>query len=199
MVIATYIHTSEDTSAVATEEEVKLLEKTEKKLQIVNSVQNLLDRLVSLRSAAKFISLEIQKELCGPLKVYRRDMAAAIVLYFHILAGSLISKTPLPPYFPSARIARIRVINRLRQSSDTMPLTGGAGLEYRNLYWYAYMSSMEEIIEELENLSVLVKLITGKPKLLHRIGAMGDERNKEGQDEGVEDEGAKGRSMGYEG
>jgi len=46
-------------------------------------------------------------------------------------------------------------------------------MEYGNLALYAYMSCTEEVIEELENLSTLVKHVTGQHKKGHgrKVGA----------------------------
>ncbi|RKP33768.1 hypothetical protein BJ085DRAFT_39803 [Dimargaris cristalligena] len=41
-------------------------------------------------------------------------MTAAILINFYALAGALRSKTPLPPYLPSGRAARIRLISQIR-------------------------------------------------------------------------------------
>ncbi|RKO91809.1 Fusaric acid resistance protein-like-domain-containing protein, partial [Blyttiomyces helicus] len=49
-----------------------------------------------------------------PVLKFRRDMFAAILMYFHILSGSLIAKTPLPQFLPAARAARWRLVTQIR-------------------------------------------------------------------------------------
>ncbi|KAG0200550.1 hypothetical protein BGX33_010913, partial [Mortierella sp. NVP41] len=83
---------------------------------IVQCCQNILDRMVSMRMAAQFLSTEVRDLVTGPMNYYRRDMVGALLLYFSVLSSSLASKAPLPSYLPSARMARLRVIYNVRQA-----------------------------------------------------------------------------------
>ncbi|KAF9923506.1 hypothetical protein FBU30_006443 [Linnemannia zychae] len=128
--------------------------------QIVQCCQNILDRMVSMRMTAQLLSIEVRDLVTGPMNYYRRDMVGALLLYFSVLSSSLASKTPLPPYLPSARLARLRVIYLVRQAiSAHQEITGKD--QYTYIYYYAYSSALEEVIEELELLAILIKPLVG--------------------------------------
>ncbi|KAG0033128.1 hypothetical protein BGZ82_006233, partial [Podila clonocystis] len=142
--------------------EPRLKEKFPMKLykQIVQCCQNILDRMVSMRMAAQLLSPEVRDLVTGSMNYYRRDMVGALLLYFSVLSSSLASKTPLPPYLPSARMARLRVIYNVR-----MAIAGHQAATSQNhytyIYYYAFSSALEEVIEELELLAILIKPIVG--------------------------------------
>ncbi|KAG0277126.1 hypothetical protein BGZ95_006470 [Linnemannia exigua] len=127
--------------------------------QIVQCCQNILDRMVSMRMAAQLLSTEVRDLVTGPMNYFRRDMVGALLLYFSVLSSSLASKTALPPYLPSARMARLRVIYNVRQAIAAHQAETGED-HYTYIYYYAFSSALEEVIEELGKLySVMVKLL----------------------------------------
>ncbi|KAG0347760.1 hypothetical protein BG004_007016, partial [Podila humilis] len=128
--------------------------------QIVQCCQNILDRLVSMRMAAQLLSPEVRELVTGPMNYYRRDMVGALLLYFSVLSSSLASKSPLPPYLPSARMARLRVIYNVREAIAAHQAQTGED-HYTYIYYYAFSSALEEVIEELELLAILIKPIVG--------------------------------------
>ncbi|KAH8557090.1 hypothetical protein BGW37DRAFT_537718 [Umbelopsis sp. PMI_123] len=139
--------------------------------EMIITTQNLLDRLCNLKCAVVDMPIEVRKKTINPsVYLYRRDMTAALLLHFHTLSVSLKAKKPLPAYMPSARLARIRLMNRRREyhgdSTDTM-------VQFKYLTWFAMASSSEEIIEELEHLTVLIRYITGESKNSHLIRTSG--------------------------
>ncbi|KAG0360038.1 hypothetical protein BG005_011645 [Podila minutissima] len=142
--------------------EPRLKEKFPMKLykQIVQCCQNILDRMVSMRMAAQLLSPEVRDLVTGPVNYYRRDMVGALLLYFSVLSSSLASKTPLPPYLPSARMARLKVIYNVRKAiAEHQAVTSQN--HYTYIYYYAFSSALEEVIEELELLAILIKPIVG--------------------------------------
>ncbi|KAG0089303.1 hypothetical protein BGZ92_004935 [Podila epicladia] len=142
--------------------EPRLKEKFPMKLykQIVQCCQNILDRMVSMRMAAQLLSPEVRDLVTGPMNYYRRDMVGALLLYFSVLSSSLASKTPLPPYLPSARVARLKVIYNVRIAiAEHQAVTSQN--HYTYIYYYAFSSALEEVIEELELLAILIKPIVG--------------------------------------
>ncbi|KAF9337974.1 hypothetical protein BG006_001075 [Podila minutissima] len=142
--------------------EPRLKEKFPMKLykQIVQCCQNILDRMVSMRMAAQLLSPEVRDLVTGPMNYYRRDMVGALLLYFSVLSSSLASKTPLPPYLPSARVARLKVIYNVRMAiAEHQAVTSQN--HYTYIYYYAFSSALEEVIEELELLAILIKPIVG--------------------------------------
>ncbi|GJJ77572.1 hypothetical protein EMPS_09931 [Entomortierella parvispora] len=128
--------------------------------QIIQCCQNILDRMVSMRMAAQLLSPEVRDLVTGPMNYYRRDMVGALLLYFSVLSSSLASKSPLPPYLPSARMARLRVIYNVREAIAAHQAQTGED-HYTYIYYYAFSSALEEVIEELELLAILIKPIVG--------------------------------------
>ncbi|KAG0238776.1 hypothetical protein BGW42_002642 [Actinomortierella wolfii] len=128
--------------------------------QIIQCCQNILDRLISMRMAAQLLSPEVRELVTGPMNYYRRDMVGALLLYFSVLSSSLASKSPLPPYLPSARMARLRVIYNVREAIAAHQAATGED-HYTYIYYYAFSSALEEVIEELELLAILIKPLVG--------------------------------------
>ncbi|KAI8388044.1 uncharacterized protein BYT42DRAFT_558741 [Radiomyces spectabilis] len=128
--------------------------------EMIVALRNLLDRMLSIRTALTKMSPFVKRDICDQeYYLYRRDMIAAMLLHFHTLAASLRSKMPLPVYMPSARAARTRLITHRQEESDKEKW-----VRFRNLTWFAMACSTEEIIEELEYLTNLVKFIVGESR-----------------------------------
>ncbi|KAG0022359.1 hypothetical protein BGZ80_000436 [Entomortierella chlamydospora] len=142
--------------------EPKLKEEFPVKLyrKIVKCCQNILDRMVSMRMAAQLLSPEVRELISGSLNICRRDLIGALLLYFSVLSSSLASKSPLPPYLPSARMARLRLIYRVREVIAARQRETGQD-HYTYIYYYAFTSALEEVIEELELLAILIKPLVG--------------------------------------
>lgn len=92
-----------------------------------------------------------------------------MLLTFHTLASSLRSKTPLPAYMPSARAARSKLMNHRRAGADKTNW-----VRFRNLTWFAMACSSEEIIEELEYLTDLIRYIVGETEYADRAKRIDD-------------------------
>lgn len=78
------------------------------------------------------------------------------MLHFYAISSTLRTKIPLPVYLPSMRAARMRLIHHRREHS-------GQRVKFRNMTWYAMANCSEEIVEELEHLTRLVRYILGDP------------------------------------
>lgn len=113
-----------------------------------------------MRMAAQLLSTEVRDLVTGPMNYYRRDMVGALLLYFSVLSSSLASKAALPPYLPSARMARLRVIYNVRQAIAAHQARTGED-HYTYIYYYAFSSALEEVIEKLELLAILIKPLVG--------------------------------------
>ncbi|KAF3925489.1 hypothetical protein AA313_de0202592 [Arthrobotrys entomopaga] len=95
---------------------------------------------------------------------------AAASAYFH---EALTSKLPLPQYFPSARLAQLRMVNRVRQllmetvSSTTRSKEAQVAADTKRILRVEFMSynassaALEQVIEWLEELVDLTKLLRG--------------------------------------
>ncbi|KAF9352285.1 hypothetical protein BGX26_009867 [Mortierella sp. AD094] len=142
--------------------EPKLKEEFPVKLyrKVVKCCQNILDRLVSMRMAAQLLSPEVRELISSSMNICRRDLVGALLLYFSVLSSSLASKSPLPPYLPSARMARLRLIYKVREVIAARQRETGQD-HYTYIYYYAFSSALEEVIEELELLAILIKPLVG--------------------------------------
>ncbi|KAI8050424.1 hypothetical protein BDF22DRAFT_126721 [Syncephalis plumigaleata] len=74
--------------------------------QMIHVIRNSMAWLVSMRSAALQSHPANIRRVMAPNIAAHRDLGAAILLYYHVVAGSLRTKLPLPAYLPSARAAR---------------------------------------------------------------------------------------------
>ncbi|KAI8822683.1 uncharacterized protein EV422DRAFT_566351 [Fimicolochytrium jonesii] len=106
----------------------------------------------------------VRKEILMPVDKYRIDMFASLLLYLHTLSTSLFTKTPLPPFLPPARAARLRLFSKIRD----LPLLRDRVLtdkkEEREGYikFMAYSSAMEDLIEGVEEMGGLVRRWVGQ-------------------------------------
>ncbi|KAF7728169.1 hypothetical protein EC973_006563 [Apophysomyces ossiformis] len=127
---------------------------------MLTSCQNIVDKFLSMRTAIlKDTWYEgVQKALIIPANIERREMVGNVLLYFYLLASALRLKTPLPPYFPPARkawqslLVRLRELPAARAQSDT---------DNSHLFYYAYVTMMEEVIRELDKLGENMRLLFG--------------------------------------
>ncbi|KAI7885834.1 hypothetical protein K492DRAFT_190575 [Lichtheimia hyalospora FSU 10163] len=134
--------------------------------EILNSCQNILDLLGCMRSTLLHMPAIVKKELCSEeVHADRRDMVAAIMLYFYAISSTLLTKIALPVYLPSMRAARMRLIHHRRETPDQR-------VKFRNMTWYAMANCSEEIVEELEHLTRLVRFILGDPTFAERAKRM---------------------------
>ncbi|KAF8434433.1 hypothetical protein BGX38DRAFT_1219730 [Terfezia claveryi] len=76
--------------------------------QIVERMENLLRLRISFGSA-------VLEEFNARVHGYRRNVAAAITLTLYAVEQSLTQKLPLPQFLPSARLANLRMVVRVRQ------------------------------------------------------------------------------------
>ncbi|KAJ3110697.1 hypothetical protein HDU96_006354 [Phlyctochytrium bullatum] len=129
---------------------------------VLGSVQVLLDRMMSVRHLIKNGLGDVHNKLIMPLAKYRRDMLASILLYIHVLNGSLAGQTPLPMIMPAARAMRLRVISRL----PPLNLTNAKSEDIQAYsHFFAFCLMQQEIIEELEKLAGSARLLFGQSRL----------------------------------
>ncbi|KAL8795626.1 MAG: hypothetical protein Q9195_001864 [Heterodermia aff. obscurata] len=98
--------------------------------------------------------------------------AAETFLTLFALHGALLTKLPLPQFLPSARLAHLRMINRVRevvqysayQSQDqenASKLVRQLAVRRKYMSWNAGSAAQAEVIEFLEELVDLTKLLVG--------------------------------------
>lgn len=105
---------------------------------------------------------------------YRRNVAASITLILFACHEALTTKLPLPQFLPSARVAHLRMVVRVRQilmeEEDEQSHENGVhpaalakrrALRLKFLSWNAATSALEECIEYVEELVDLLKMLVG--------------------------------------
>ncbi|KAI8339686.1 Fusaric acid resistance protein-like-domain-containing protein [Chlamydoabsidia padenii] len=120
---------------------------------MLDSCQNIVDKFLSMRTLilkdAWFDG--VQRDFVIPVSHERREMVGNVLLYFYLLASALRLKTPLPPYFPPARQAWQGLLLHLQQ----LPTVQHQHLlekDHAYMFYYAYVTMMEDIIRELDKL-----------------------------------------------
>ena len=91
---------------------------------------------------------------------YRRNVAASITLVLFAVQEALTTRLHLPQYLPSARLAHLRLINKVRKVVQAQPeQTRKACVKWTA--WNASTAARAEIIEYVEELADLTKLLVG--------------------------------------
>ncbi|KAF4446434.1 hypothetical protein F53441_9918 [Fusarium austroafricanum] len=148
-------------------------------LYVLHQIIDRMDNVVMLRREYGSYILE---DFNPQVHVYRRNVAASIMLVLFSAGEALSLWEPLPQFIPSSRSAQLRLINHVREvvalRSGTQTPTGGPPSIFgkngelaepvahmisqkRSLSWNASTSGMMEIIEYTEELVTLVKLLVG--------------------------------------
>lgn len=153
-------------------------------IYVLHQIIDRMDHVLHLRKAYGSAVLEELNELVLP---YRRNMAASITLTLFAVHEALTTKLPLPQFLPSSRVAHLRYVTRVREvmleRNQTAPTSRAPsvypGVDSRRnsripeahvlksvtkqkfLSWNAGSAGMMEIIEFLEELVDLAKLLVG--------------------------------------
>ena len=139
-------------------------------LYVLHQIVDRMDNMLQLRTAYGSGPLE---ELNAEIYPYRRNVAGSITLTLFAIHGALTNKVPLPQFLPSARLAHLRMINRVREvvlekvSQDqgshelVTKLARQRALRRKYMSWNASSAAQAEIIEFLEELIDLTKLLVG--------------------------------------
>ncbi|KAK9767548.1 hypothetical protein K7432_002563 [Basidiobolus ranarum] len=140
-------------------------------VDIISRVQNLLDWTATMRSSIVQIDEKVKVKLVYPLNRRRKDVIASLLLQSYVISGAFKSKSPLPPYLPSAKTPRLRLLGKMRRldafsNMSRETLTDKIESEFFYTYWYAYAGSLIEVVEEHEELGDLVKKIVGEIKFV---------------------------------
>ncbi|KAJ4309560.1 hypothetical protein N0V84_011434 [Fusarium piperis] len=148
-------------------------------LYVLHQIIDRMDNVVQLR---KEYGSSILEDLNPKVHAYRRNVAASIMLVLFSVNEALITWQPLPQFIPSSRLAQLRLVNHVREvlasRSGTHTPAGGVPTVFdengelaqqvahlitqkRFLSWNASTAGQMEIIEYLEELVELVKLLVG--------------------------------------
>jgi hypothetical protein len=144
-------------------------------LYVLHAIVDRMDNMLHLRHEYGSGVLE---ELNAQVFAYRRNVAGSITLILFAVHEALTTKIPLPQFLPSARLAHLRMVNRVR---EVVLAKGTSELEHHNeagrneiemtmvkrivrqkfLSWNAASAGQIEVIEYLEELIDLTKLLVG--------------------------------------
>jgi hypothetical protein len=143
-------------------------------LYVLHAIVDRMDNHLHLR---KEYGSGVLEELHAHIFPYRRNVAGSITLILFAVHEALTTKLPLPQFLPSARLAHLRMVNRVREvvldkaPSDADNLTDGRNeietmmvkriVRQKFLSWNATSAGQVEVIEYLEELIDLVKLLVG--------------------------------------
>lgn len=148
--------------------------------EIIYVLHQIIDRMDNVVQLRRAYGSSILEDLNAKVYAYRRNVAASSTLILFSVNEALTTWLPLPQFIPSARLAQLRLINRVRDI--VMSNSGGSkpdlvmNLEAKTeldeetadlitkrkfLSWNASTAGQMEIIEYLEELVELVKLLVG--------------------------------------
>ncbi|KAL6881084.1 hypothetical protein J3F83DRAFT_31680 [Trichoderma novae-zelandiae] len=156
--------------------------------EIVYVLHQIIDRMDNVVQLRRAYGSSVLEALNPQAYMYRRSMAASCTLMLFSVNEALTTWLPLPQFIPSARVAHLRLIHRVReiilsQASTSAPVTptvshasqcGKSEFEdqanekiarlitkHNFLSWNASAAGHMEIIEYLEELVELVKMLVG--------------------------------------
>lgn len=146
--------------------------------EIIYVLHQIIDRLDNVINLRKAYGSSILEDLNAHVYAYRRNVAAANTLMLFSVHEALTTWLPLPQFLPSTRLAQLRLISRVREVVETkLSRQGSLGVAFseegvldhtasfvtqrRFLAWNANAAGHMEIIEYLEELVELTKLLVG--------------------------------------
>ncbi|KAH6673851.1 hypothetical protein B0J14DRAFT_480965 [Halenospora varia] len=145
-------------------------------LYVLHAIVDKMDNMIHLRHEYGSGVLE---ELNSQVYPYRRNVAGSITLVLFAVHEALTTKLPLPQFLPSARLSHLRMVNRVREvvlekgmanperhnidslSADLETAMIKRVIRRKYLSWNAASAAQIEIIEYLEELIDLTKLLVG--------------------------------------
>ncbi|KAF4126720.1 Protein of unknown function (DUF2422) [Geosmithia morbida] len=144
--------------------------------EIVYVLHQIIDRLQDIMALRKAYGSSLLEDLNAHVYAYRRNVSAANMLVLFSVNEALTTWLPLPQLMPSMRLAQQRLIDRVRQVLEDKDLssqirgddddgTGAASSTFVTrlsfLAWNANAAGYIEVIEYLEELVELTKLLVG--------------------------------------
>ncbi|KAI1806619.1 hypothetical protein F4811DRAFT_509714 [Daldinia bambusicola] len=145
----------------------------------------IIDRMDNMLHIRKAYGSSVLEELSTEVLPYRRNVAASIMLTLFAVHEALTTRLPLPQFLPSSRVTQLRYISRVRElllerdlrsaynsgiQTPASPASGSIPFQAHVLKsmtrqsflaWNASSAGIMEIIEYLEELVDLAKLLVG--------------------------------------
>lgn len=136
---------------------------------LIEACDRFFEHLVEVRQSSLYFqpSLRVNsKKVNNMLIPYRRDAVAVILMNLYILASALRANQPVPRFMPSAAAARKKLIDRMeevevRQTNELEP-DEPEGRRWADVYRYAFASALTDIVEQLQQLQMYTKEVTGE-------------------------------------
>lgn len=148
--------------------------------EIIYVLHQIIDRMDNVVDLRKAYGSSVLEDLHFQVFAYRRSVAASNTLMLFSVHEALTTWLPLPQFLPSSRLAQARLVNRVReivaskapsssQKSSADYETSGVSshavvniiTEKKFLSWNASTAGYMELIEYLEELVELTKLLVG--------------------------------------
>lgn len=149
--------------------------------EIIYVMHQIIDRMDNVVQLRRAYGSSVLEDLNPKVYTYRRDVAASCTLILFSVNEALTTWLPLPQFIPSPRLPQLRLINRVREllipkrskgsKSSPLNLRRGSSLldeqtanmitQRKFLSWNASSAGQMEIIEYLEELVALVKMLVG--------------------------------------
>ena len=146
--------------------------------EIIYVLHQIIDRMDNIVDLRKAYGSSILEDLNAQVFAYRRNVAAGNMLVLFAVHEALTTWLPLPQFLPSSRLAQARFVNRVREiiaskapahlrdlsgekGSDISKHLAGMITERKFLSWNAVTAGYMELIEYLEELVELTKLLVG--------------------------------------
>lgn len=135
-------------------------------------MERFFDHLISVRqSSLRFHPRTLAHAAADShaLLTVRRDAVATVLMNLYVLACALQAEQPVPRYLPSAAAARQRLLDRMEslQAEETQtemePHEEKMGeRRWRDVYRYAFSSSLTDIVATLQTMRSFVNEICGE-------------------------------------
>ncbi|KXJ85792.1 hypothetical protein Micbo1qcDRAFT_153740 [Microdochium bolleyi] len=148
--------------------------------EMIYVLSQIIDRMDNMLYLRKVFGSSVLEELNQDVVAQRRNVAGSISITLFAVHEALTTRLPLPQFLPSCRVAQLRYISRVRelllQRSATDPesrnvtrrgsmvlptQTLKSATKQNFISWNAASAGMMEIIEYLEELVDLAKLLVG--------------------------------------
>ncbi|KAI9797720.1 MAG: hypothetical protein M1825_005712 [Sarcosagium campestre] len=148
--------------------------------EIIFVLRQISDKMANTMHLRQAFGSSILEKYSDDVLAYRLNLHGAITLLLFACEEALVTKYPLPQFLPSARLAHLRLINRVREVVlSRSHQTGDAQEEAHNadepvaaltrqrlsrkkfMSWNAGAAAQAEIVEYLEELMELTKLLVG--------------------------------------
>ena len=149
--------------------------------EIIYVLHQIVDRMDNVVQLRREHGSSILEDLNPQVYAYRRNAAASGMLILFSVNEALSAWSPLPQFIPSARLAQLRLVNRVREvliqrnsegngedlprdiseKGDLDEQVAALITQRKFLSWNASTAGQMEIIEYFEELIELVKLLVG--------------------------------------